>query len=63
MKEIIKSILAAVLIYGFLYLGMAFIRVNFNVAEWDENSRVFIVLFGGLFWLLASVIIFINKKN
>ena len=63
MKEIIKSILAAVFIYGFLYLSTAFVQVNLNIMDWDETSRFFVVLFGGMFWLLTSSVIFVNKTN
>ena len=63
MKEIIKSILAAVFIYGSLYLSVSFINGNINCNEWDEGSRGFIMLFGGIFWAFSLLLIFSNKTN
>ena len=54
----IKSILVFITTFALIYLGIAFITLNFNPCEWDEEWR-FIFVLPGL--VLSSLFAFIHN--
>lgn len=58
------KIIGLFLIYSaFVYLMIAFYRVEIDFRKWDENLRLCMALFGFLFGGLISVLIVVNQED
>lgn len=56
MKLLTKSSIGFISAFIILYLFGSFYEVSFNIAEWQDVTRLFIVMFGFLFGIVAAIL-------
>lgn len=62
--ELVKRLLLGCMGFLFIYLLCSFYNITFNILKWNMESRLYTILFGGMFFImLATFPNYDFKKN
>ena len=55
------AVVAALTVFGVMYLLGAFYAASFNIAEWGEGTRLLVTIFGGGLGFVVAVFVSFEK--